>query len=147
VRDAGYDVVGDLGELLAEPGPATGQAPAPGDPELLDAATHTILGLLDRISMLRTEIGDLQRERNEQRATGLPKLMARHLSERNQAVWKMRVGYWHLVERMKGVEAPLPPAPEDAKDVDDTEPLDGAEDEEETGPTLSSRAASPTSRR
>ena len=74
------------------------------------AAAHTILGLLERISMLRREIGGLQRERQEQRRTALPKLMARHLSERNQAVWKMRVGYWHLVERLKGIE-PVPPGP------------------------------------
>ncbi|MFI0450838.1 hypothetical protein [Actinomadura sp. 6N118] len=142
VRDGGYDVVGDLDELLAAPVPATEPAAAPGDPELLDAATHTILGLLDRISMLRTEIGDLHKERSEQRTTALPKLMARHMSERSQAVWKMRVGYWHLVERIKGVEPPALPAPGDAEAADDTEAT-----EEETGPALSSRTANTTASR
>ncbi|TQM67224.1 hypothetical protein FHX41_0829 [Actinomadura hallensis] len=110
VRAAGYDVVGDLSELLPGDPPQEERPAAPGDAELLEAAAHTILGLLERISMLRREIGGLQRERQEQRRTALPKLMARHLSERNQAVWKMRVGYWHLVERLKGIE-PVPPGP------------------------------------
>jgi hypothetical protein len=118
VRAAGYDVVGDLDELL--PREPADEAPdrAPGNAELLDTASHTILGLLDRIEMLRQEIETLRDERQEQHETALPKLMARHLSERNQAVWKVRVGYWHLVERLKGIEPPPPepdPADEDAE--------------------------------
>ena len=127
VRTAGYDVVGDLDELL--PGPAahdTAAGDAPRDAELLDAAVHTVLGLLDRVEMLRQEIETLREEREEQHQTALPKLMARHLSERNQAVWKMRVGYWHLVERVKGIEPP-------------PEPVATAEEEDETGTVLSRR--------
>ncbi|NDU77927.1 hypothetical protein GWI34_35755 [Actinomadura sp. DSM 109109] len=130
VRSAGYDVVGDLGELL--PGDATAQAAPggpPGDADLLDAAAHTVLGLLDRIETLREELGVLRDERREQHRTALPKLMARHLSERNETVWKMRVGYWHLVERLKGIEPPPPPE-EDEADGEDGEP----------GAALSSRA-------
>ncbi|MGP4027578.1 hypothetical protein [Actinomadura sp. 3N407] len=113
IRAAGYDVVGDLAELLPrERPPEESAAAAPGDAELLDTAAHTILALLDRVSMLREEIGELRDERREQRQTALPKLMARHLSERSQAVWKMRVGYWHLVERLKGIEPPPEPAAE-----------------------------------
>jgi hypothetical protein len=136
IRSARYDVAGDLDELLpGEPPPQTGPVAAPGDPELLDAAAHTVLGLLDRIEMLREEIGLLRQERQEQHRTALPKLMARHLSERNETVWKMRVGYWHLVERLKGVEPPPEPA---------VEPEDEASDEsgDDTGVLLSRRAPS-----
>ncbi|MDL4772838.1 MULTISPECIES: hypothetical protein [Thermomonosporaceae] len=109
IRSAGYDVVGDLDELL--PGDAVPDAAPPADGALVDAAAHTILALLDRISMLREDVGELRRQRAEQERTALPKLMARHLSERNQAVWKMRVGYWHMVERIKGIEPPPLPEP------------------------------------
>ncbi|MFB4308724.1 hypothetical protein [Actinomadura sp. GTD37] len=131
IRSAGYDVVGDLRELLPAPGPAAhDEAPGgpPGDAELLDAAAHTVLGLLDRVEMLRQEIETLREERQEQHQTALPKLMARHLSERSQAVWKMRVGYWHLVERVKGIEPP----PEAVAEAED--------DEDEPGTVLSSRS-------
>ncbi|MFA1550853.1 hypothetical protein [Actinomadura chokoriensis] len=117
LRSAGHDVVGDLNELLpGEPPGADGPRDAPGDAVLLDTAAHTILGLLDRIEMLREEIAALRDERQEQHRTALPKLMARHLSERNQAVWKMRVGYWHLVERLRGIEPP--PGPTDGTEAD-----------------------------
>ncbi|GAA4234907.1 hypothetical protein GCM10022254_40910 [Actinomadura meridiana] len=128
IRSGGYDVVGDLAELLPGDGPSQ-PAAAPGDAELLDAAAHTILGLLDRVSVLREELTELQRERSEQYETALPKLMARHLSERNQAVWKMRVGYWHLKERLKGIE----PTPEPEPEADD-------EQSEIPGGALSPRA-------
>lgn len=119
VRAADYDIVGDLTELLPRERPPEGGTAAPGDAELLDAAAHTILGLLDRVSMLREEIAELRDERHEQRHTALPKLMARHLSERHQSVWKMRVGYWHLVERLKGIEPPAEPAEEAEDDAAD----------------------------
>ncbi|RFS83637.1 hypothetical protein D0T12_21700 [Actinomadura spongiicola] len=117
IRSAGYDVVGDLAELLpgqspSEREPAGPSGFAPGQAELLDVAAHTILGLLDQVSVLTEELTELRRERSEQHETALPKLMARHLSERNQAVWKMRVGYWHLKERLKGIEPPPEPEPE-----------------------------------
>ncbi|MFC4056485.1 hypothetical protein ACFOY4_42945 [Actinomadura syzygii] len=132
IRAGGYDVVGDLEELRPR-GPARPPASgAPGDPDLLDAAAHTILGLLDRVSVLTEELTELQRERREQHETALPKLMARHLSERSGAVWKMRVGYWHLVERLKGIEPP--PEPEPAADDDDDEA-------DAPGAVLSSRAS------
>ncbi|NKZ02475.1 hypothetical protein [Actinomadura latina] len=131
VRSAGYDVAGDLDELLPRE-PAREEAPggAPGEAELLDAAAHTVLGLLDRIEMLRGEIETLREERQEQHETALPKLMARHLSERNQAVWKVRVGYWHLVERLRGIEPPPEP---DAGVTED--------ENEEPGTVLSRRTA------
>ncbi|CNE28495.1 Uncharacterised protein [Mycobacterium tuberculosis] len=134
IRSAGYDVVGDLDELLPRE-PVRGDDPggAPGDAELVDAAAHTVLGLLDRIEMLREEIETLHHERQEQHETSLPKLMARHLSERNRAVWKVRVGYWHLVERLKGIEPPAEPGT-DADDAEDTE-------DAEPGTVLSRRAA------
>lgn len=128
IRSAGYDVAGDLAELLpAADTRAETPGGAPQDAELLDAAAHTILGLLDRIEMLRQEIEALREERLEQHQTALPKLMARHLSERNQAVWKMRVGYWHLVERVKGIEPP-------------PEPVPGEDEEDEPGAVLSRRS-------
>ncbi|QKW33626.1 hypothetical protein HUT06_05925 [Actinomadura sp. NAK00032] len=131
IRSAGYDVVGDLHELLpGETAPAEAAGAPPGDAELLDAATHTVLGLLDRIGMLREEIGTLRQERQEQHETALPKLMARHLSERSKAVWRLRVGYWHLVERLKGIEPP--PEPEGGDEA-------GAADE--AGVVLSHRTA------
>lgn len=134
VRSAGYDVVGDLDELLPrEPSREESPGSAPGDAELLDAAAHTVLGLLDRIEMLRGEIETLREERQEQHETALPKLMARHLSERNQAVWKVRVGYWHLVERLKGIEPPPEPDPDGS--------ADGEAEEAEPGSVLSRRTA------
>ncbi|MBW8485302.1 hypothetical protein [Actinomadura parmotrematis] len=125
VRAAGHDVVGDLAELLPSPAPAdVGSAPA--DAELLDTAAHTVLGLLDEVAALRAELAELRAARAEQERTALPKLMARHLSERNPAVWRVRVGYWHMVERLRGIEPPPPPDP-------DAEP--------EPGPLLSVRGA------
>ncbi|TDD68430.1 hypothetical protein E1293_36920 [Actinomadura darangshiensis] len=137
VRSAGYDVVGDLDELLPAGARQGESAASPEDAELLDAAAHTILGLLDRIAMLRGEIGTLRQERREQHRTALPKLMARHLSERNEAVWKMRVGYWHLVERLKGIE----PTPGPEKETE-TETDSAPDDDEagEAGTVLSRRA-------
>lgn len=136
IRSAGYDVVGDLGELLPDASAGAAPVPPPSDADLLDAASHTILALLDRVSALREELGDLHRRRAEQDRTALPKLMARHLSERNQAVWRMRVGYWHLVERIKGIEPrPLPePAPPAGEDGDENAEAAG------TGPVLTRRA-------
>lgn len=133
IRSGGYDVVGDLDELLSrEPARQPESGPPPGDAELLDAAAHTVLGLLDQVSSLREELTELQRERREQHETALPKLMARHLSERNETVWKMRVGYWHLIEKFKGIEPPPQPEPTD----------DEADDEADApGTVLSSRAA------
>lgn len=132
ILSAGYDVVGDLSELQsAEPPPPEAPAAVPGDAELLDAADRTILGLLNHIATLRQEVGELRSERHEQRQIPLVKLMARHLSERNRAVWRMRVGYWHLMERLKGIEPPPEPA---------AEPEDAAADEsDEPGAVLSRR--------
>jgi hypothetical protein len=128
IRAAGYDVAGDLDELL--PPDTGGAAPAePAAADIADAAAAGIVGLLDRIGALEREIEELRernagqrreldalveemhRQRAEQQQTPLPKLMARELSERNPAVWKMRVGYWHLVERLRGVEQPDEDAP------------------------------------
>ncbi|WP_169744463.1 hypothetical protein [Spirillospora albida] len=111
IRSSGYDVVGDLDELL--PREPAGRAAEPGDAEVIDTAAHAIVALLDEVSTLREELGALRRARAEQERTALPKLMARRLSERSPAVWKMRVGYWHLVERIKGIEPPPPVEQED----------------------------------
>ncbi|MFC4913258.1 hypothetical protein [Actinomadura gamaensis] len=133
VREAGYDVVGDLAELLPPERGEDGERPPPDPAAVVDAASHTILALLDRISALRQELGELHAERNEQRGTALPKLMARHMSERNPAVWRLRVGYWHMMERLKGVEPP-PPPPETGDEGDGEEP-------EDDRPRLTRRAA------
>jgi len=130
VEEAGYSVTGDLDELLpTPPAEGRGESTPPNEGELLDASTHAILGLLERIAMLREEVGDLNREKAEQRRTALPKVMARHLSERSKAVWKMRVGYWHLMERVRGVEPPMPELDENGDLIED----------EDLGPALSTR--------
>ncbi|WP_051468239.1 hypothetical protein [Actinomadura oligospora] len=111
VRRAGWHVVGDLAELLPPEQAVTDEENRPPERDaIVEAASHTILTLLDRIAGLRQEVGVLSAELREQRGTALPKLAARRMSERNPAVWRLRVGYWHMVERLKGIEPPPPPA-------------------------------------
>ncbi|MBA9003192.1 hypothetical protein [Thermomonospora cellulosilytica] len=117
IRTAGYDVVGSLEELLPPATTAQGVTVPEhlAGSELVETAANAIIGLLDRIAALREENHRLHDERREQRDTPLPKLLARTASERHKTVWRMRVAYWHLMERIKGIEpAAETPGPEDA---------------------------------
>jgi hypothetical protein len=129
VRQAGFDIVGDLEELL--PGSLDGQdvsrhPDGVSEAEQLDVAAEAVLRLLDHITSLREEIsqlhgdiGRLHSEIDDARSKPLYKAVVRHMSGRNRAVWRMRVGYWHMIERVRGIE---PQEPE--KDEEPPEPVE-----------------------
>jgi sulfotransferase family protein len=102
IKAGGYDVVGDLAELLP---PAEGR-PADHRPvteaDLNKAAVETILGLMDAMMEQRAETRRLREQIVAERRGPLPKLVVRHMSERNPTVYRARVAYWHLVERLRG---------------------------------------------
>lgn len=112
LRAGGYDIVGDLAELLGEPDVQQAVSPVT-EAELLAAATDGVLGLLDHVVELNAEIGRLHAERAEAEAKPLHKAVVRHLSDKHQAVMRIRVAYWHLVERLRG------PGPHETQDADE----------------------------
>ncbi|KAA9166361.1 hypothetical protein FPZ12_002015 [Amycolatopsis acidicola] len=82
IREARYDVVGDLADLLpAEPADAGG-LPDPSPQELLDAAIDTVAALVPRLP-----------EEWPPNPPGLKDTLVT-LSERHPAVMAMRRGYW-----------------------------------------------------
>ena len=116
VREAGYRVVGDLGELL--PGPTGGTGDSDPDrvceDEVLDAALDALAQVLRQVAAQRHrdpgEAGstDLMREQVarlredaaylEELATPQVKKVVRSLSERNRLVMRARVAYWRMAE-------------------------------------------------
>lgn len=113
LRKAGYQVVGDLDDLLRAPArpPAASPDEAPSEAELLDAATDGLAGLVEEISRLRAELREQgrelrerRRELSELRAKPLHKVVVRRMSEHNAMVMRMRVAYWHARERRRGPE-------------------------------------------
>lgn len=109
LREGGYQIVGDLDELLPAQEPAPTVPDAPAEAELLDAATDGLVGLADEIARLQAELRDLRRELGAQAERPLRKVVVQHMSDHNAVVTRMRVAYWHAKERMRGQQ----PAPED----------------------------------
>lgn len=117
LRDGGYHIVGDLGDLQpalpADPAPAT--APV-GDDALLETALQSIEELIRRMEREREQSRRrLERTREEARAEAdrlrariaeleeslrkpAVKLFVRRLSEQYPPVMRARVAYWHAVE-------------------------------------------------
>jgi hypothetical protein len=65
IRDRGYDVVGELGDLAPLPSAFADQPPPVTDEELLDAATEAIAGMLDQWHQEREQSRDLRRTLRE----------------------------------------------------------------------------------
>ncbi|HEX2312429.1 MAG TPA: hypothetical protein VHJ17_01760 [Thermomonospora sp.] len=102
LRAAGYPVVGDLDDLLREP---TWHAPTPPDDrEVLEAATDGLIGLVHEIVRLREENAELHGRIAELQRRPLHKTVVHRVSERNAMVMRMRVAYWHTVERIRRSE-------------------------------------------
>lgn len=103
---AGYDIVGDLNELVPQPpeGTAT-QSDEVETSELLPAAIDAIAGLLQNPPKGQGRATDervKQLERELEQRRGQPvKTVVRDLSERHPAVMRARVLWWHTVERVR----------------------------------------------
>jgi hypothetical protein len=104
----GYHVIGDLDELMPRPSTAPNATGPAGisDTELLDAAVQGVFGLLDRVTGLRTEVAKLNKDL---RTKPIIKILVDRLSRRFPVIRRLRVAYWHVVERarqMTGREIP-----------------------------------------
>ncbi|GAA2615838.1 hypothetical protein SMC26_09770 [Actinomadura fulvescens] len=101
LRAGGYDMIGDLDELVGRAPHGHAKDMATHD-ELLDAAAGSTLALLDEIYRLRGEVAQLRGEIAKDRTKPLYKTVVEHFSETNPTVMKARVAYWHAVERVRG---------------------------------------------
>jgi hypothetical protein len=130
LRAAGYDVVGDLDELVpaAEGGPVAEAC----DAGMLEAALHGMVALLSRLGREREELDRLEREHGVLRAEAgflrerleivqaerdrvhaeaeelhamlakpATKLFVRRLSEKHRSVMRARIIYWNIVEWLR----------------------------------------------
>lgn len=106
IRARGYDVVGDLDELTSAPPAEASAQSAAGEPSggsQLDAAVEGMAGLLEHMGRTRqrgVRAEDLERELAQRRSQPI-KTIVRDLSERNRALMRARVAWWHLVERWR----------------------------------------------
>jgi hypothetical protein len=125
LRDSGYDLIGDLGELL--PGPAAGPAASPAEQpagEVLDAAVRAAAALV--VNQYRQEY-PAARPQPEQPESAEPpggrgglaglvesavassprlKRAVRELSSRSPAVRRMRILAWQALERSRSRRRP-----------------------------------------
>jgi hypothetical protein len=125
LRDSGYDLIGDLGELL--PGPAAGPAASPAEQpagEVLDAAVRAAAALV--VNQYRREY-PAARPQPEQPESAEPpggrgglaglvesavassprlKRAVRELSSRSPAVRRMRILAWQALERSRSRRRP-----------------------------------------
>jgi hypothetical protein len=122
----GTDEAGETGEAGELAGRERSRPAEVTEGQLLDAAADGIAGLCDHIvrirqdaaksaaelrtdiDRLRGEIGDLNDALRDERTKPLHKAIVRNLSERHPAVMRLRVAYWHLVERMRARRARRP---------------------------------------
>ncbi|MQA84644.1 MAG: hypothetical protein GEV03_08485 [Streptosporangiales bacterium] len=114
LKGAGYDIVGDLAELI--PGPSTA---TPGGPTFedipaelqLSAAVDGMVGLIQRIARLPDPHGPLPEwvrhleEELARRKRQPARSLIRDISERNRAVMRARAAWWHSVERARRLRA------------------------------------------
>lgn len=108
LRDARYDVVGDLADLVsAPPGPAADAVDVDDVPveRQLDAAVAALAGLLRPLQGARTRerearerTQDLERQLAQRRRQPV-KTLVRDASERYPLVMRARAAWWHLSER------------------------------------------------
>ncbi|XVQ11694.1 hypothetical protein ACQP1W_03660 [Spirillospora sp. CA-255316] len=128
LEEAGYRVVGDLGELL--PGPTGGTSYSDPDQvpeaEILDAALDALAQLLRQCAvqhrhgageddgsadLMREQVARLKEDAAhlEALATSPVKQVVRTLSERNRLVMSARAAYWRFAETTRR-SSPTPPA-------------------------------------
>lgn len=116
IRDAGYELVGDAGELLPKPGTPGARRPEDATAEeLLDAALLGMTGLLERMDRMRNNINELQR-RQKATAQSLVEYVPEYgpvknrliaLSEKHPSLAVIRRGYWRMMHVVRRTRAKL----------------------------------------
>jgi hypothetical protein len=109
---AGYQVVGDLAELLPGPAALSLVQPAPQAQDVLDAAVHAAAALVVNHYRRAFPAAKPQRDPAAQRgivgrvestvaSSPMIKRTVRELSSRSRAVRRLRVAAWHVMERRR----------------------------------------------
>jgi len=124
LRGAGYDVIGELDELLPRPVGPTPAKPSDATPaEMLDAAVTamtTLLGELGKTQGLSAPASAAQPAEAPASAAGAPpapapapagRLKARFiaLSQRNATVFRVRRTYWHAANAVRNLRSAVRP--------------------------------------
>jgi hypothetical protein len=120
LRDAGYEIVGDLDELLPEP--PTDNAALPTDvaaADVLDAAVTAITALLTVIGKTQG-VAAAAAAPATARQRGRLKSAAVGLSERHPALHRLRRGYWHLANAVRYMRAETRQEPWVGEDLEDS---------------------------
>lgn len=102
LKDEGYDVVGDLSELLPEAGSATeGSVQSAEDVTMLDAGVEATAALVTHLGAMadqhRRRSADVMSELAERRRDPL-RWAVRDLSERNRVIMRARLARVHVIE-------------------------------------------------
>jgi hypothetical protein len=114
LRASGYDIVGDLDELL--PRPATGAVARPEDAkpeEMLDsavAAISALLGELAKTQGIQHGTADTAPAARPVK-TGRVKARLVKLSQQHPALHRLRRGYWHLANAARQLRSATRPGP------------------------------------
>lgn len=108
LQAAGYDVVGDLEELI--PSFSPGASTPVDDPPVelqLEAALDSMAGLIRRVGRMRErELALQESDRDLERRRREPvKTIVRDLSRNHRTVMRAREIWWHSVERVRGLRA------------------------------------------
>lgn len=104
LRSSGYDVVGDLDELMPEEPLSRGMHPALDESvteQQLRAAIEGMSALIDSVEDGRRKRRELRNELSQRRRQPV-KTIVRDLSESNRTLLRARVAWWHTVEWLQG---------------------------------------------
>lgn len=105
LRDTGYDVVGDLNDLLPPERPpvtrptASSRPDGIADTDLVEAATDAVAALVERLGEVHQpehRAATLERELAKRRRAPVKQMLI-DLSERHPALMRARVAYWWIV--------------------------------------------------
>jgi hypothetical protein len=116
LRTSGYDIVGDLAELLPPPLDAIGARPKDARPEeMLDSALVAISALLGELAKTQgVQQPATPAPGADRGATQQPKRMKARLlamTERHPALHRLRRGYWHLANAARHLRGTVRPGP------------------------------------
>jgi hypothetical protein len=116
LRTSGYDIVGDLAELI--PAPLTGVAARPKDArpdEMLASALVAISALLDELAKTQGVQPPAAPEGAAQagaaRGSGRVKARVLAMTERHPALHRLRRGYWHVANAARHLRSTARPGP------------------------------------
>jgi len=108
---SGYDIIGDLDELV--PRFPDGPTPEPADAhpdDMLDAALESMTVLLARMEAMRAKAAGAMPIAADQRGHGKLKSRIIAASERHSGLHRIRRGYWHTMNAARRLRGGKPPA-------------------------------------